>query len=611
MIAFWNLSQLLKVNKRNDRGPYFCCNAIRTFSSSGFLFVIGLLAAIALTMGRAGAALAAPRHSPASVEAPTETPPSPPEPAPEFTWAGFYVGSNFGGGFGVGSGLSGFGTDAMLGPSEFWAFPGPNSGGPLGGVQAGYLWQFGGGVVGFEADMQAAGLSGSSKTVGAALGPLPIVAAHQTIDWFGTVRGRVGYAATPTLLLYGTGGLAYGGGGLQFAYFKADGSSAGGVSNSTRLGWAAGGGAEWAFLPDWSAKLEYLYVDLGRSPGRAFNALDGDGETITNAAALSGAANRFHAVRAGLNYHFNISGPDLGAPAEPYYHAASDKFHEIETHYIFGFTDGADIDAEGVKELEIITKVNQGRRRLSVAPDDPDALALISQGRLQGDYRSIAQTVEFEHTLTQNFQYSLGVTGVNHRIRGVEGLDDLSNTSLLGISGEFRYVLLGRGPESPFGVTLQFEPEWGHVSSTSGRPETAFEVESKLIVDTEFIPNRLYGAVNILYEPEVSRGLGEQKWERESTFGVTGGMTYRVTPQLALGAGVQYYRAHSDGYWFNKLEGQALFAGPTLYAKLDRKIFVSAAFSAQVRGHAAGETHALDLSNFNRYMARLQFGIEF
>ena len=88
-------------------------------------------------------------------------------------------------------------------------------------------------------------------------------------------------------------------------------------------------------------------------------------------------------------------------------------------------------------------------------------------------------------------------------------------------------------------------------------------------------------------------------------------MTYRVTPQVALGAGLQYYRAHADGFWFNKLEGQALYAGPTLYARLDRKVFVSAAFSAQVRGHAEGENRSLDLTNFSRYMARLQFGVEF
>ncbi len=74
---------------------------------------------------------------------------------------------------------------------------------------------------------------------------------------------------------------------------------------------------------------------------------------------------------------------------------------------------------------------------------------------------------------------------------------------------------------------------------------------------------------------------------------------------------MQYYRLHSDGFWLNKLEGQALYAGPTLFMRLDKKIFVSAAFSTQLRGHAEGESHALDLTNFSRYMARLQLGVEF
>jgi opacity protein-like surface antigen len=529
---------------------------------------------------------------------------------PEFTWSGFYAGSNFGGGFGVGSKISGFATDEVLAPNAYWAFQGANPGGVLGGLQAGRLWQFDRFVAGIEADIQAAGLSGGSSGFGTSLPTAQLVTTHHTIDWFGTIRGRFGYAMAPTLLLYGSGGFAYGGGGYGFSSFNGAGLSGIGTREWTRPGWAAGGGVEWAFLPDWSAKLEYLYVDLGRTPPQAFNLADANGDTVGNAASLSGSANRFHAVRAGLNYHFNISGPDIGAESDSYRRPASDKFHEIETHYIFGFTHGSDIDAEGEKEIEVITRVDQGRRRLNLAPDDPAALARLSQG-IAGDYHAIAQKVEFEHTLTQNFQYALGVMGINHRISGVEGLDDHTGTNLFGLSGEFRYVLLGRGPESPIGVTLQAEPEWGHVSRTSGQSETAVEIESRLVVDTEFIPNRLYGALNLIYEPEVSRGLGEQKWGRESTLGVTGGLTYRVTPQLALGAGVQYYRAHSDGYWFNKLEGQALYAGPTLFWRLEKKLFVSAAFSAQAVGHAAGETHSLDLANFSRYMARLQFGIEF
>ena len=73
--------------------------------------------------------------------------------------------------------------------------------------------------------------------------------ANANLSWFGTVRGRLGYLITPTLLIYGTGGFAYG---------QVD---AWGFS-STHTGWTAGGGVEWMFAPHWSAKVEYLYVNL-------------------------------------------------------------------------------------------------------------------------------------------------------------------------------------------------------------------------------------------------------------------------------------------------------------------------------------------------------------
>ena len=76
--------------------------------------------------------------------------------------------------------------------------------------------------------------------------------ANANLSWFGTVRGRVGYLITPTLLIYGTGGFAYG---------QVD---AWGLA-STNTGWTAGGGVEWMFAPHWSAKVEYLYVDLSGS----------------------------------------------------------------------------------------------------------------------------------------------------------------------------------------------------------------------------------------------------------------------------------------------------------------------------------------------------------
>jgi opacity protein-like surface antigen len=574
--------------------------------------LLGAVSVLALALG--AQAIAAPAKKslgakPAEAAAPAVEPET-----KEFSWDGAHAGVNMGAGFASGAPLHGLGTDPMLLPNEAWAYSSGAISGPVGGLQAGWSKQFGPAVVGVEADMQAAGVSGGASglsTMGA------FVSHRQSIDWFGTVRGRLGYLIIPSVLAYGTGGFAFGSGSSHFNYLTGDWRAAENVNAPTRTGYAVGGGLEWAILPEWSAKLEYLYVNLGNNGAHVLNQTDisaGDATTLANAVTQSGTPSHMHTIRMGLNYHFTpyastdpvtaLSPVDIiGKPDE--------KFHEIETHYIFGFTDGADIDAEGEKELEVYTTVGWRRRRMVIAPDDPDALTKLASGMPNGDYRMLSQKIEFEHTLTQNFQYALGVTGMNHQIGGVQGLDNLHNTSLYGMSGEFRYVLLGRGPESPFGVTIQTEPEWGHVSSSSGQRETAFSTETRLVVDTELVPNRLYAAANVVYEPEVARGLGENKWGQESTLGLTGAMTYRLTPRIALGGDLQYYRLHSGGFAFDRLEGQSFYVGPHIHVRFARKAFVAASFATQVAGHAVGDIHSLDMTNFNRNMARVQFGIEF
>src|SRR5712672_4440781 len=137
----------------------------------------------------------------------------------------------------------------------------------VGGVQGGYNWQSGAWVFGLEADIQA---SGANDT----FAPWKF-----SNPWFGTVRGRVGYALN-NVMFYGTGGLAFG--GLRGETF--------GLSEThTSAGWTAGVGAEFGFAPSWSAKVEYLYVDLANS-----------NFTITG---LSNGY-RFGLLRAGVNYHF-------------------------------------------------------------------------------------------------------------------------------------------------------------------------------------------------------------------------------------------------------------------------------------------------------------------
>ena len=89
-----------------------------------------------------------------------------------------------------------------------------------------------------------------------------------------------------------------------------------------------------------------------------------------------------------------------------------------------------------------------------------------------------------------------------------------------------------------------------------------------------------------------------------------GGLTYRITPKDALGAELEYYRAH-EGLGLNTLAGDALYGGPTFHMQVTNKFILSAAFSTQITGHAAGNANFLDLTNFSRNKALLRAVFEF
>jgi outer membrane immunogenic protein len=145
----------------------------------------------------------------------------------------------------------------------------PHPGGVVGGVQAGYNWQIGCFVVGIEADLSVSGMSGSQNV--SPIQPLPfgVLSAHEDINWFGTVRPRLGYLLRPNVLVYATGGLAYGNASYSANTNFIPGS--GGIADeqypasfsSTKVGWTLGAGVEYAFSKCWTVKAEYLYMDLG------------------------------------------------------------------------------------------------------------------------------------------------------------------------------------------------------------------------------------------------------------------------------------------------------------------------------------------------------------
>jgi len=180
--------------------------------------------------------------------------------APGYSWTGFYLGVNGGGAFGR-SDWSGFGNDT-------------NVSGGLVGVTAGYNWQSGQWVFGLEGDIDWSSIKGSFTNAACPTG------CETKNSWLGTARGRLGYAFD-RVMPYITGGAAFGD-------VKATQAGVGSVSD-TNVGWTAGAGVEWAAISNWTAKIEYLYVDLASNPF-----------------SITGVSNgyRFGEIRAGVNYHF-------------------------------------------------------------------------------------------------------------------------------------------------------------------------------------------------------------------------------------------------------------------------------------------------------------------
>jgi outer membrane immunogenic protein len=228
--------------------------------------------------------------------------------APVSNWSGLYIGGNLGYGWGDGN------TDFSFLPSPE-EFGDANtslrarSTGVIGGAQLGYNWQIGSLVTGLEADIQGSGIKGSARAIPTLVGTtIPdsdtVLSTEQKLSWFGTVRGRLGVTVTPELLLYGTGGLAYGHVDASAnTRFPDDNQFQHPASVSEpKVGWTAGAGAEWMFARNWSAKLEYLYVDLGSE-----SAIANSTSNLVDPKFKVGYTwhTRENIARVGVNYHFN------------------------------------------------------------------------------------------------------------------------------------------------------------------------------------------------------------------------------------------------------------------------------------------------------------------
>jgi outer membrane immunogenic protein len=196
---------------------------------------------------------------------------APPAPVEVFNWTGFYIGGNIG---------------YSAGRSDAAGFGSTDLNGVVGGGQIGYNWQALGSpwVFGVEIDGQGTGQDNSaSATVGGVTATLT-----ESLPWFITARGRIGYAFAPMFMIYATGGAAW----VDHKFELSVTGAGTATSEESRVGWTAGAGIEGALTRNWSWKVEYLHLDTG-----TFN---------TNVLGVLPVSLRVtdEIGRVGFNYHF-------------------------------------------------------------------------------------------------------------------------------------------------------------------------------------------------------------------------------------------------------------------------------------------------------------------
>lgn len=245
-----------------------------------------VVAAVSIFVGTTGTLFAADLPLPAPAQAPARY--APPVVLPVYNWAGFYLGINAGYGFASGNRtatLTGntFATGTVTGNGNLNGF--------VGGGQIGANWQWDAWVLGIEGDFQG---TTQSKTQTIACGGGCSLTEEAKIPWFATVRARAG-VAFDRVLIYGTGGVAF-----LDASDKLTATGGGTVlsASNTKTGWTAGAGVEVAFTENWTARIEYLFVDVSPSFTGTVPASLGGG-TVTESATIKDSV-----VRVGVNFKF-------------------------------------------------------------------------------------------------------------------------------------------------------------------------------------------------------------------------------------------------------------------------------------------------------------------
>ena len=246
---------------------------------------------------------------------------------------------------------------------------------------------------------------------------------------------------------------------------------------------------------------------------------------------------------------------------------------EFDTEHIFGFTEGADIGEKGEKEVESGTVFRFGK---------------------PGDFLAIDHETAFRYMLTDDFRASLGGLLTYRYDRGVPGEPDSDRFDFAGLTAQMRWHAVQPTRNSPFGLTLSFTPIWERVEANSAVNADTYVAAAEILADAEWIPNKLFSAINIEYEPGVTNVNGFWRHENGLEFRIA--TAYALSRDVLIGGEVR----HASGGERSLFEAEALFAGPSLWYRISDTSSIKVSWSFQIPDES---THNLDLVNFERNQA--------
>ena len=290
------------------------------------------------------------------------------------------------------------------------------------------------------------------------------------------------------------------------------------------------------------------------------------------------------ALLAGVAQAADLKGAKVPAPAAP------EAAGEVPGGDIFGFTSATDVGNVGDKGLALENDGSYGRRDMRS--------------------RVLTQKLELSRTFAPNWSYAASLFGAWSNIRNSSDFPNRNAYQFDGMSMEIRHRFIERSATNPFAFTFAIEPRWGRVDTVSGVNAANYGAEFKLQADRA-LTEKLFWAVNMNFGTSRGRDPADGKWANASESVVSTALTYAlVDDKLFMGGEARWNQAWSTGF-FGKLDGQALFVGPTIAYKASETVMLNAVFLPQIAGKARSAAGPFDIDNFERANFRVKLAVGF